>query len=206
MRVLSQWWIRTLGWCSQSSDSFLPKSRDLCDTQVCHTLYEPVLWLLELPGCLGLRCCSWRKEAKEGVMAYGHLFCSQEQPAAGSHPCALAFYCSASPCASQSPTWHRAWIPRIQFSPGVSKGMWTMGQGLLNVAVSRGTLRELRVWRCNRASQPWDPESLKHVCDTAIADCRASMKEAISFWPTDLCATEVLQRKENTLSSCQPQQ
>lgn len=67
-------------------------------------------------------------------MAYEHLSCSLEQLAAGSHPCALAAYCSASLCASQSPTWHGTWIQKIQFSPGVSKGMWEMVQGQLNVA------------------------------------------------------------------------
>lgn len=63
-------------------------------------------------------------------MAYGHLYRSLERLAAGSHPCALAACCSAS----QSPIWHGAWIPRIQFSAGVSKGMWEMGPGQLNIA------------------------------------------------------------------------
>lgn len=111
---------------------------------VLHALYEPVLWLLELLSCLCSRCCSWRWGAKEGVMAYRHISCSLEQLAAGSHPCALAAYCSASHCASQGPIWHGAWIPRVQFSPGVSKGMWEMVQGQLNVA-EFPALGELRV-------------------------------------------------------------
>lgn len=92
-------------------------------------------------------------------MAYRHLSCSLEQLAASSHLCALAACCSASPCASQSSiTWHGAWIPGVQFSPGVSKGMWETVQGQLNVAEFPEKL--LETWKYEDATQPSSPEIL----------------------------------------------
>lgn len=121
--------------------------------------------------------------------------------AAGNHPCSPATYCSAS-LHIPSPIWHGAWIPRNQFSLGVPKGMWDIGAGVAECCwVSRETLGELRIWRGNRASQPWDPDSLKGVSNTATADCRASMKEAASSSPTNCCATEILWRKFSFLLS-----
>lgn len=77
--------------------------------------------------------------------------------AAGNHPCALAAYCWAS-LHVPGPICHGAWIPRNQFSLGLSKGMWEMGQGLLNVAEFPEKL--LESWEYKGAAEPASPEIL----------------------------------------------
>lgn len=153
VRGLSQWWIRTLGWCSQSSDPPLPNSR----LQSC--AHSP-----ETPGAA--QCCPWRW--------WHSLRTPLLLSVAASTPVPLLPIAQHLPVHPRAPSGMEPGSQGSSFALEFLRacGKWGRGSWMLQ-SFQRNSWRAESI-EVNRASQPWGPDSLKHVYNTAIVGCRAS--------------------------------